>query len=88
MALGLILNFANGKYLLVEVDGAEETNVKTALNDCKGTSCDVDRKGGNARNDCKGTSCDIERIAENTRNDCKGTSCDVDRAGRIVEKRG
>ena len=44
--LVLILNLANGKYLLVEVDGKEETGLVSASdNDCKGTSCDVTRTG-------------------------------------------
>jgi len=38
VALVLIFDIVNGKYLLIEVDGEEKTNLK---NDCKGTSCDI-----------------------------------------------
>ena len=38
LALVLIFDIANGKYLLVEVDGEEKTFLK---DDCKGTSCDI-----------------------------------------------
>ena len=43
VVLVLILNLANLKYLLVEVEGAEENNVRAARNDGKGTSGDVSR---------------------------------------------
>ena len=62
VALVLIFDIANGKYLLIEVDGEEKTNLK---NDCKGTSCDITKniveEKANLKNDCKGTSCDITR---------------------------
>ena len=41
VAVIFTLNFANGRYLLVEIDELEESNVMRALNNCKGASCDV-----------------------------------------------
>ena len=38
VALVLIFEIANGKYLLIKVEGDEKTNFK---NDCKETSCEI-----------------------------------------------